>query len=116
MAAAAGGAAKLSFKEIGSGATLGLITLQDDRLAWRDVSGKNVKEFLKSDVEALSWTVFGQRGYLKISLKEGMNAKFDGFAKSDYDTLAEFCKRMYDVELEKEKVLFPSPSTFRRED
>jgi hypothetical protein len=112
MAAAAGGAAsKLSFKEIGSGATLGLITLQDDRLAWRDVSGKNVKEFLKSDVEALSWTVFGQRGYLKISLKEGKNAKFDGFAKSDYDTLAEFCKRMYNVELEKEKVPFPSLST-----
>ena len=103
--AAGGGASKLQFKEIGSGATLGSITLQDDRLSWRDVSGKKAQELLKNDMEALSWTVFGQRGYLKVLLKEGRSAKFDGFNKSDYETLSEFSKRVYQIELEKEKVI-----------
>lgn len=96
---------RLSFREIGfQGGTIGSVNMKDDRIEWRDTSGKNVKEFIKGDFTALSWTLFGQKGFLKISLKEGKTAKLDGFQKMDFEPIAEFCQKFYEMELEKEKV------------
>lgn len=104
MAATAGGA-KSVFREVGlHGGAVGTVALKEDRVEWRDASGKNSKEFLKSDVTALNWTLFGQKGHLKVALKEGKSAKFDGFHKDDFDALADFFIKNFEIELEKEKV------------
>ena len=96
---------KSSFREIGLlGASIGTLTLKDDRVEWRDVSGKNVKEYLKGDLAAMSWTMFGQKGYLKMTMKEGQTVKLDGFQRDDFEALRELCGKFYSVDIEKEKV------------
>ena len=96
---------KSSFREIGlQGASIGTFALKDDRVEWRDVSGKNVKEYLKGDLAAMSWTLFGQKGYLKMTMKEGQTVKLDGFQRDDFEALRDLCGKFYSVDLEKEKV------------
>jgi len=106
MAAATGASgAKATFREVGLvGASVGTITLKEDRVEWRDISGKQLKEYTKADTTSLAWTQFGQKGHLKLALTEGKSAAFDGFQRDDYEALATFFRQNYSMELEKEKV------------
>lgn len=105
-AASSSGGSNGRYPNIGlQGHPLGNAQFKEDRIEWKDLGrGTNVKEFLKSDLASLAWTIFGSKGYLKITMKEGKSAKMDGFQKSDYDTIADYCLRHYEMELAKEKV------------
>ena len=105
-AAAAAGGARLSYPNIGlQNHPAGTAQFKEGGVEWvAGGRGAAVKEFLKGDLASLGWTIFGSKGYLKISLKEGKSAKLDGFQKADFDPIAEYCRAHYDMELTKDKV------------
>jgi len=101
-----GGASKV-YRDVGLlGSSIGSLALKEDRVEWRDVSGKHVKEYMKNDMVALNWTVFGQKGFLKMSLKGDKVAKFDGLLKDDFEPLKDFFSKNFELQLTKEKVGF----------
>lgn len=113
-APASAGGARLSYPNIGLAQfNSGAVLFKEDRVEWvAGGRGAAVKEFLKGDLASLGWTIFGSKGYLKISLKEGKSAKLDGFQKADFDPIAEYCRAHYDMELTKEKVCLQSLAKF----
>ena len=99
-----GGASKV-YRDVGLlGSSIGSLALKEDRVEWRDVSGKHVKEYMKNDMVALNWTVFGQKGFLKMSLKGDKVAKFDGLQRDDFEPLKDFFSKNFELQLTKEKV------------
>ena len=93
-----------SFSNIGlQGSGQGSVSLKASGVEWRGVKGA-VKDWPTADLSALHWNVYGQRGYLKLTTKSGDWNRLDGFAKSDFDTLAELVNNHYGFALQLELV------------
>jgi structure-specific recognition protein 1 len=94
----------MAFHNIGSeGGVIGSCHLKDSGLEFKDTKG-NSKEYAAADIKDMLWNVYGQRGYLKVSLNNGDWTRFDGFEKTDFDTVSELCKTKFKKHLSLESV------------
>ena len=92
------------FGNIGlQGHAIGTFSLKPNGLECKDKSNA-VTEFAKADIKSLSWTMFGNRGYLKVSFNNGDWTRFDGFAKTDFTELDAFSAKNYQMVIVKEAV------------
>lgn len=91
---------KLTFANIGlQDHSTGQVTLKDDRIEWRDRSNQNVKEVMKENIASLSWSIYGNKAYLKVNLDDGQSVKFDGFGKIDYNTISKYANDVYKLDI-----------------
>lgn len=97
---------KLSFSGVGlqGHSIVGSVSFTADRIEWRDRSNVSVREFLKDDLDAIAFQLFGTKGHLKLSFKDGKSARLDGFGKSDFDQIAQYTTLNYNIETENQKV------------
>ena len=95
-----------SFSNIGlESHTVGTLNLQNNLISWRDKkTPPTIKEFKAETLKSASWNVYGQRGYLRLDFTDGNWTRFDGFAQSDQQDIANQMKSKYNQELVQEKI------------
>lgn len=86
----------LEYQHIGlSGMTTGVLKFDVGVIDWR--AGGNIKKFDPETVDKAEWTVYGTKGHLFLTFKDGKVANLDGFNKGDYDAIAAFFQSNYQV-------------------
>mmetsp|Transcript_12210 Transcript_12210/g.12596 ORF Transcript_12210/g.12596 Transcript_12210/m.12596 type:complete len:841 (-) Transcript_12210:18-2540(-) len=95
----------LQFQHIGlSGITTGTIKFDSSFIEWRTSSNSPSKKFEYELIEKAEWIIYGLKGHLFLSLKDGKTINLDGFNKSDYNTIAEWFQTHYNIEIEQLQV------------
>ena len=95
-----------TFDSIGlSGASVGVLTLSAGSVGWapRNAADAEAKSLDLETVLRASWTPIGRNCHLRLFCKSGERPHFDGFRRSDVDTLTTFFESK-DIDFEKEAV------------
>eukprot|EP01041_Mallomonas_annulata_P003551 gene3551-7066_t len=95
--------ARLNFQHIGLfGYSVGQVNFTDDGVDWRDRSNM-VKNFEKENITSGTWSVLGNKGYLKLCMSDGKVVRLDGFAKSDMEKIVQFADGL-GITIDSEKI------------
>ncbi|EGG19873.1 structure-specific recognition protein 1 [Cavenderia fasciculata] len=82
------------------GGTRGVLKMNNVGLAWKSEAGRS-ETIQSSEIEAAGWTRMTPKIYqLNLKMKGGASVKFDGFREPDNETLKQFFKENYDIELD----------------
>lgn len=99
------------WKHIGlHGHSVGTFAAHEDGIQWKsalygqDEAASSTRKIPKDSIAAAQWSVFGKSGHIRIKTsgdKLHHEMRFDGFQVNDYDSLKNWFKDQFDVDLVK---------------
>ncbi|CAG8711106.1 4987_t:CDS:2, partial [Acaulospora colombiana] len=78
----------------------GILKLATSGLGWKTADSENIVTISAEDFKKIQWMRVARDYQLKIALKNGSAARFDGFVKDNFETLREFIRTNYKLNLE----------------
>ncbi|CAG8510883.1 4943_t:CDS:10 [Acaulospora morrowiae] len=78
----------------------GILKLAPSGLGWKTADSENIVTISAEEFKRIQWMRVARDYQLKVALKNGSAARFDGFAKDNFETLREIIRTNYKLTLE----------------
>lgn len=78
---------------------IGMMRMHTGGFGWKSRRSGNVMAIPKADLRGVEWTKVPQSYQLKLRAKGGFAYKFAGLRRQDRDTIAEYCKAHFSLEM-----------------